>query len=163
MTTPCMGKARLPIVVLGFAVASGSAGADPAGDALKKFGLIGTWAHDCNEPASRSNPYMIFTAPRSGTPTRQLRTGDAALDDITRIEGAHAVTNERLEVSWTQRGIKLRMVLVMVGKRVRTVESRSSDGHSYIRAGKLTSNNADTMWFSHCGERDVVASEQNPH
>ena|SRR5262245_4266919 len=151
-----MGKARLPIVVFALAVASGWAGADPASDALNKFGLIGTWAHDCNEPASRSNPYMIFTAPHSGIATRQLRTGETALDGIMRIEGAHAVNNERLEMSWTQGGIKLWMVLVMVGKRIRAVESSGSDGRSYIRDGKFTSNNADTLWFSRCGAPDVV-------
>ena len=95
---------------------------------------------------------MIFTAPRSGAPTYQLRTEDATLDGITQIEGAQVVNGERLEVSLTQRGIKLRLVVVTVGKRVRTVESSGSDGRTHIRDGKLTANNADTLWFSYCGD-----------
>jgi hypothetical protein len=145
-----MGKTWLPIVVLGLAVASGSAGADPAGDELRKFGLIGTWAHDCNEPASRGNPYMTFSAPRNSIPAREMRTGDATLDGITQIEGAHAVNDERLEMSWTQGGIKLRMVIEMAGKRIRAVESSGSDGRTYIRDGKFTASNRDTQWFSRC-------------
>jgi hypothetical protein len=151
-TTPCMGKAHLLIIVLGLAVASGPAGADPVGDALKKFGLIGTWAYDCNQRPSPSNPYMIFAVPHSGAPTHELRMEDHTLDGITRIEGAHVVDKERLEMSLIQDGLKLRIVVVMVGNRVRTVESIGGDGRNYIRAGKLTSNNADTLWFTNCDD-----------
>jgi hypothetical protein len=147
-----MEKTRLPIIVLGLAVASGLARADPVGDALRKFGLIGTWAPDCNEPASRSNPYTIFAAPRSGIPARRLRTGDASLDGITPIEGARAVNNERLELSWTQGGIEFRFVIEMTGTRLRAVESSGDNGRTYIRDGKFTANNRATQWFSRCAE-----------
>jgi hypothetical protein len=149
-----MRKTRLLIVFLGLVVASGSAGADPAGDELRKFGLIGTWAPDCDQPASRANPYMTFTAPSSGSPARQLRTGDATLDGITQIEGAHTVNSERLEMSFTQGGIKLRIVIEMAGRRTRTIESIDSDGRSYIRDGKITGNNRDAPWFSRCSAPD---------
>jgi len=141
---------RLTIVVLSLVVAYESAWADPTGDELKQFGLIGTWAYNCNEPAARSNPHVTFTAPPSGSPVRLLRTGDAALDGITQIDGAHAVDNKRLEMSWTLGGIKFLTVIEIAGERLRAVESIGSDGSTYIRDGKFIDTNRDTQWFSRC-------------
>jgi hypothetical protein len=141
---------QLTIVILSSVIASGSAGADPAGDKLRQFGLIGTWAYDCNEPASPGNPHVTFTVPPSGSPVRLLRTGVATLDGITQIDGAHAVNNKRLEMSWTLSGIKFQTVIEIAGERLRAVESIGSDGGTYIRDGKFTGTACDTQWFSRC-------------
>src|SRR5262245_42788767 len=96
----------LTIRVLSMALTSGSAGADPAGDEGRQFGLGGTWAYDCNKPASPGKPHVTFTAPASGSPAPLMRTGIAALDGNTHIDSEHATNNNRLKMSWALSGIK---------------------------------------------------------
>ena len=49
---------------------------------------------------------------------------------IVQIEGTHAVSHERLEMSWTQ-----------------------GDSRTYIRDGRFTANNRGTQWFSSVSRR----------
>src|ERR1700751_685461 len=59
---------RLTVVLAGtalFLVPSG-AGATTAEDVFQKFGLFGTWAADCDKPATPANPRVIITMPSAG-------------------------------------------------------------------------------------------------
>jgi len=93
-------------------------------------------------------------APQGDTPTTQVRRGDNTPVNSRQIECAHAINNERLELSWVpnEGGIQLRSMLEIAGERFRVVESSTSDGRTLVRDGKITSNDRDYPWLSRCGK-----------
>ena len=56
------------VIALLVSAAPAMAGADS--DAIRKFGLVGTWAPDCSKPPGSNNIYSEFVAPNAGSPIR---------------------------------------------------------------------------------------------
>ncbi len=142
---------RIALPALFLAFAPGTATAASVGDELLKFGLIGTWAHDCSRDAAGDNPYVIYAAPRSGSPTRTLQMETKGLDGLVPIDSARVVNDRRLEIAWTQKGVTFRMVFAKDDDgRYRSVESVGSDGRTYIRGGRFVNDDTEVKWFSKC-------------
>ena len=50
----------------------------------------------------------------------------------------------------TQTGLTMDMVVTMENGRVRTLESKGSDGKEYIKDGVITVNNNPAPWMDKC-------------
>lgn len=54
------------LVLAAATVLSAAAGAEPVDALFQQFGLIGTWASDCKQPASPVNPHVSTVTPGPG-------------------------------------------------------------------------------------------------
>src|SRR5512146_2623463 len=90
-------------VLLWISVSPAMAGADS--DAVRKFGLVGTWAPDCSKPPGPNNVYSDFAAPDVGHPIRSYYS-----------QRDHAVFFE------------MRDVRIIAPNRIAYLDVRKSDG-----------------------------------
>ena len=124
------------------------AGADS--DALAKFGLIGSWAIDCQAPPSLANPFQTFVPSTAGDPIRQDVVGDPDRDRIVPIHDVILVADDRLRLSFQQNGISVTVVLVKDKGRVRPLESTTSDGQTIVSGGIAQRTGQQTVWLEKC-------------
>ena len=125
--------------------------ADTASDALAKFGLIGTWAADCQEPASLANPYVQFVAVPDGTVARQTLLGEGEAPVVNVIESAQAGSGDHLSTrERNSKGVVLQIDVAKVADGVRVMSSKRSDGREPIKNGILTGNGKPTPILKKC-------------
>ncbi len=132
------------------ALLSGPARAGADSDALTKFGLIGTWAIDCNAPPSIANPFQTFIPSNAGVPIRQDIVGDPDRDRIVPIHDAILITSDRLRLSFTQSGTTVTVVLVKDKARVRPLESTTAEGRTIVSGGVVQGTGQQTIWLQKC-------------
>src|SRR5215468_9570199 len=60
---------RVVLAVMLLTAAPCFADEDPVPGILQKFGLLGTWAIDCAQPASAGNEYSVYAVSSSGEAT----------------------------------------------------------------------------------------------
>ena len=124
------------------------AGADS--DALAKFGLVGSWAIDCQAPPSLKNPFQTFVPSTAGNPIRQDVVGDPDRDRIVPIHDVIPLADDRLRLSFEQNGIAVTVVLVKDKGRVRPLESTTSDGQTIVSGGVVQRTGQQTIWLEKC-------------
>ena len=130
---------------------SAVAAADTASEALAKFGLIGTWAAECREPASPANPYIQFVAVPDGTVTRQTLLGEGEAPVANVIESAQAESGDRLLTrERNSSGVVLQIDVAKVAGGIRVMSSKRSDGREPIKNGILTGNGRPTAILTKC-------------
>lgn len=143
-------------VLLALALSQSHAYADTTKDALKAFGIVGTWSPNCAIDPSKScertgtcNYRIIYSVPFFGSPNRTSVI--ATLNDnkpITTKEDigtAEQITTDKLRytyvlqnafangVDWTpQKGEAWEVVLQKVGPKLRVVENRRIDGEKLV-------------------------------
>ena len=133
------------VALIGPAVAADS-------DELSRFGLIGTWAVDCAQPDSASNPYVIF-AVKDGAPFWILRMGD--LQARYGMRQLKAIGADVLDYTDgpDQAGRTHHMQLKKTGARFRSLSSMREDGSAVIADGKFVASGAPTPVFENCPSR----------
>ncbi len=124
--------------------------AEENSDTLVKFGLIGTWAIDCNAPPSMKNPFQTFAALDGGAPTRQLVFGNPAYDHIEPIRDVILITDDRLRLSFSQNNLTITVVLIKDRGRVRPLESTTSGGQTVVSGGIVQRSGQETAWLQRC-------------
>lgn len=142
--------AWLLIAFLVVSASSAHAGADS--DALVKFGLIGSWAVDCHAPPSLANPFQTFVASNAAQPTRQLITGNPAIDRLQPLYDVALIASDRLRLSYAQGGVTVTVVLIKDAGRVRPIESTTSSGETVVSGGVVQRNGMQTTWLEKCPE-----------
>ena len=121
-------------------------------DELKKFGLIGTWAVNCAQPDSASNPYVIY-AVKDGSPFWILRMGD--LQARYGMRQLKVIGEDVLDYidGPDQAGRMHHMQLKKTGARFRSLSSTREDGSAVIADGKFVASGAPTLVFENCPSR----------
>jgi hypothetical protein len=136
-------------------LASQSAGAESAADAIADFGLVGVWSEDCSrDPIATCNPVQgcggrtIYDVPTSGPPVVKHITGslvpgvgknmEAIVETATRLTDdqlkitsvTQAVPEEISKVVWLrQPGERWESVLLKIGgDKYRVVSAQRDDG-----------------------------------
>lgn len=131
------------------ALASGAQASEDS-DLLAKFGLIGSWAVDCQKPPSLSNPFQSFVPSNFGTPTRQLLVGNPAYDRIMPVHDVFLITDDRLRLSFEQGGLVVTVVLVKEGERIRPLEATTDRGMTTVSGGVVLGTGQPTTWLEKC-------------
>ncbi|MBI2716798.1 MAG: hypothetical protein HYX37_20475, partial [Rhizobiales bacterium] len=64
-----MYRGLLLVLALGLGTPA-TAGAETVAQTLKQFGLLGTWADDCSQPAANNNFHTVYAAMANGNVQR---------------------------------------------------------------------------------------------
>jgi hypothetical protein len=140
-------------------LAPGLASAQSPNGAIKEFGLIGTWADDCNTKPGPTNQHATFSVTSRGAVLLRNDFGPTYGDMIYRIVEATRVSQFRLslrQVLTTDNGVALDTVMLKANAKVRIWSSHGVDGRQYVEDGLVPSaNNRETGWMERCDMRSA--------
>jgi hypothetical protein len=142
---------RICIVVALGVLAAAGAQAAPLQALFERYGLIGTWAFNCAQPASEQNPYIYY---RVVDPEHVARDTQNSPTNRTNASIAEFLVesnpNEVVIVVKTDRG-RTNLTVRFERKRMRTFQSTRDSGEKVIVGGRFTANDTETLWYSKCG------------
>jgi hypothetical protein len=132
---------HLGAVVLVLCGAGATAGlAETPADVASVWGLLGTWAVDCSQPASRQNSYLSFVRNGDGLVHRRGFGGDSEEHAVMAVR---VTADGRIEVVIDLRQFSQVRTIVFAkegeGKK-RAVSNRDDKGVYSIRDGKFVAN-----------------------
>jgi hypothetical protein len=139
-----------------------TANAQSVANTIAEFGLIGTWASDCTQPASASNFLTVYAIKPSGEVSRTYYDRPDHVFNIYKITGAKRQAPDMLsyEQVWDFEGSpaniagdRVRVLLNMVDNKFQIVSSQGSDSSFFVKDRKYPSTGDDTPWQSRCPEK----------
>lgn len=140
------------IVLSGLFASTQTAAAQNVADTAKRWGLLGTWALDCSQPASRSNGYLSYVVRTPGKLSHERNFGDAS--DVNEVQQARTGRGGWLELVVNFPGLsQTRKYTLMMGPdgRTKAMSNTKADGtEATIVNGKFTANGNDTPWQVRC-------------
>jgi hypothetical protein len=130
---------------------------------VKEFGLFGTWAFDCTQPAGPANEHVSFALTSDGTVELRDSFGVDYDEMIYRVVEAKRVGAFRLamhQVLTTDERIVLDTETLRTRDRIRNWSSRFSDGSgALVEDGRmLADEKLETAWMSRCDVRRASMS-----
>ena len=154
-----MKCSRLTVITTFLLLLSSTAFAESAWDVLDHFGAVGSWAISCKEKASAQNFWMIFFRDANGLARRRLERGPALSTLMTVVDSAQIITSTTIKLrirnddsNWgSDNGTTADVLMVKENSRMRTLESKGSDGKEYIKDGILVSSGRPAPWIEKCG------------
>jgi hypothetical protein len=152
MLRMCTVSAALALLVV---LPDAARAAGPDEEAIRKFGLLGTWAVDCSKPVSGQNPYQTY-AVKNGSVTRTLRMANERLDgtfDMRRLSligGNILAYNDRKQVGSPP---SYDIHLEMSSGRFRSISSIQNDGKVMVKDSTFVASGAPTPVFEKCSAR----------
>jgi hypothetical protein len=145
-------------------IAASVACAQPPNGAVKDFGLIGTWADNCNAQPAPANQHATFSVTSRGTVLLRNDFGPTYGDMIYRVVEATRLGQFRIslrQVLTTDSEVALDTVMLKANAKVRIWSSHGIDGREYVEDGLVPSaNNRETGWMERCDMRS--ASRTSP-
>jgi len=153
---------QLAIVIAGtalFLVPAG-AGAASAEDVFQKFDLFGTWAADCDQPATPTNPRVTITMPSAGLVLEDHNLGpDFAVNHYS-VLSAEQVSTSSISVNVIfQPGTELeerqKLVLAVRDKTRRTLFNQTDGGAVRVKDGIALSRGSKTPVLRKCEDGAV--------
>ncbi len=142
------GLARTMLVAL--TVAAAPAGADQAGDAARKWDLLGVWKNDCRARASRDDPAFRYIV-RSGRLLQEREFGDGR--DANGVSFAEFAADGSIELTVIFVGGEARTLVLRreTADRLLVWSSRVVGTDTYlIRDGQFTDGNPARPVLTHC-------------
>jgi hypothetical protein len=145
--------------IFSFVAATNSAMAESAADAMRAFGIAGTWSSDCSKQmqhpctATSCPRRSTYSIPLFGDPTltAELKLPNSRkITSVARIQSAARVTDEKLQLDWVLeedaldrpiawvivKGERGKTVIVKNGNKIRQLSVESLDGKKFpIRNG----------------------------
>jgi hypothetical protein len=140
-------------------LAAETANAQTVADTVAEFGLIGTWATDCTQPASSSNFLTVYAIKLSGEVSRTY------YDQPSHIYNNYKITNAKRQapdmLSYEQvwdfegspaniAGDRVRVLLNMADGKFQIVSSQGSDGSFFVKDRKFPGSADESPWQSRC-------------
>jgi hypothetical protein len=131
------------------------ANAQSAADAVREFGLIGTWAGDCKEEASPANSYATYVMTQEGSLQLKYQTGTDEEDTIRyEISAVKPMGADKLSLRQALAGndrIALDIVLLKQDGKIRIWSSLFADGTALVEDGVMTAmTGRETRWLARC-------------
>jgi hypothetical protein len=118
------------------------------------FGLIGTWAVECDQNPSSKNEHAVFSVTSVGTIELLNDFGPEYDDMVYRIIDAKRVGPDRISLRQeliTANRVVLDIVMMKEKDRIRVWSSRTSDGTTLVRDGKIArAGGQATQWVVRC-------------
>lgn len=129
----------------------GSAHAEAASpaDAIKEFGLLGTWAIHCEQPVGQENAFVTYEI-RDGIPVRTTRTYWKDNTGIATITDARILDPSHLAQTWKFGEFTFEQILEMKDGRYRLIYSKGGDGVVYYEDGRNPADGKETPWLERC-------------
>lgn len=144
-----MRPASLTLLALLTLVGMAPAGAASDADTIRQFGMLGRQAVNCAEPASRSNPYLIFAVSPQGNVTRTLQM-EPSLDGTFAMRNLRLLTPDRLQYEETGRQAEFIITVAKIDGKFRSWHSIRADGKVMIRDGAFPDSGTPTLAFELC-------------
>ena len=126
------------------------AAAQPDSDAILRFGLEGNWAISCSAAPAPTNPHVRVAASEAAPPTRELVTGDAAIDNVLPLINARLVGDTQLTFQEEVEGKLVTFLVEMAENRYRVAEMVTSDGKALVTHGVQNWDGKPSPWYSRC-------------
>jgi len=132
-----------------------AANAQSVAQTLADFGLIGTWATDCSQPAS----HIVYATKSSGDMSRIYYDQTDHVFNNYRIVSANRQGADMLALTlvWDLNskpaepgGDRANVVLNMVDGKFQVVSSQGSDGSYFVKDRKITRSGMESPWQQHC-------------
>jgi len=131
--------------------------------AIKEFGLLGTWADNCNAEPGPSNQHASFSLTSRGAVLLRNDFGPDYGDMVYRIVDAKLIGRFRIslrQLLTTDDQIALDTVMLKAKDRIRIWSSRGADGSQYVEDGLVpAANNHETGWMERCDARWATTHE----
>ncbi|KAB2919524.1 MAG: hypothetical protein F9K29_05575 [Hyphomicrobiaceae bacterium] len=147
----------LGLVLVVLAAPSGVARAATTAETLAQWGLLGTWALDCSQPASSGNGYLTYLATSGGKVVHRREFGSRR--DSNDVLEATIGRDGTLELVIHFSALaQTRKFVLMKGPdgRVRAMANSTVEGTEYtVRDGRFTSNNQPTPWQVRCSREQA--------
>jgi len=139
-----------------------TANAQSVANTIAEFGLIGTWATDCAQPASTRNYITIYAIKPSGEVSRTYYDAPGHVLNNYKITSAKRQARDMLsyEQVWDFEGSpaniagdRVQVLLNMVDNKIQIVSSQGSDGSFFVKDRKFPSSGDESPWQSKCQEK----------
>jgi len=140
-------------------LAAETANAQSVADTIAEFGLTGTWAADCTQPASSSNFLTVYAIKPSGEVSRTY------YDQPNHVYNNYKITNAKRQapdmLSYEQvwdfagspaniAGDRVRVLLNMTDGKFQIVSSQGSDGSFFVKDRKFPGTADESPWQFQC-------------
>jgi len=139
-----------------------TANAQSVANTIAEFGLIGTWANDCTQPASSSNFLTVYAIKPSGEVSRTYYDQPGHVYNNYKITSAKRQAPDLLsyEQVWDFEGSpaniagdRVRVLLNMADNKFQIVSSQGSDGSFFVKDRKYPGSGDESLWQSRCPEK----------
>jgi len=136
-----------------------TANAQSVADTVAEFGLIGTWATDCAQPASTNNYLTIYAIKPSGEVSRTYYDAPGHVLNNYKITNAKRQAGDMLsyEQVWEFEGSppnipgnRMRVLRRMVDSKYQIVSSQGSDGSFFVKDRKFPGSGDESPWQFRC-------------
>lgn len=148
---------RIAAVMMFAAVAAMPATAKSASVEVlfQEFGLFGTWAPDCAEPASPANPHVSITTPGAGQVLEDHDLGTGFAVNRYSMVSAQRLSAERLLVETIfSPGVgaeeRQKLIFRVHGQMRRTMFNRTGDGELRVKGGIALPDGSKTPVLRKC-------------
>jgi hypothetical protein len=149
-------KSNVILLVVIALATPGVAGAQTVQQSLRDFGMLGTWANDCTQPASDNNFHTVFSVSPSGQVMRTQYDKPGSKRNEYTIMSAKRIAADELWYLQVSNGVpapysRIELVLTRDGDRFRYLSSKVEGGDAYmIKDGKFVSNGNESAWNFKC-------------
>jgi hypothetical protein len=157
-----MMRWRIFLIAASIAATAGAAHAQSVATTIAEFGLVGTWASDCAQPASSSNYLTVYAINRSGEVSRTYYDAPGHVYNNYKIVSASRQAPDTLlyRQVWDTEGKPANMaadridiVLNMADNKFQIVSSQGSDGSYFVKDRKYPSGGSESPWQFRCPEK----------
>jgi hypothetical protein len=137
------------IALLMAPLAANGVQAQSAADTLASYGMLGTWANDCSQPASSTNFYAVYKRSSGGQVTRVYYNDPDKVYNTYIIVDAIRVSDD--QVAYRQKGSDgtVEIVIQVDGKRYHVLSSRVVNGKVFVKDGKFANGDV-SPWQTKC-------------
>lgn len=142
-------------------VASASFGAETTREVLDRFGFFGTWAIDCDAPASLDNVVRNAVVSGTGDPMFAESLGPDSESNIYVILHARRINDDQIALRIKLNGERAQeLVMRREDTRIRTVSNRELHGGRYVvKDGHVRGSGRPTPWLKRCGDSSARPGE----
>ena len=128
-----------------------SAQAATVSETLRDFGLLGSWATQCNAAATIDNNHRTYSVVSEDIVQEYNDLGPDYEPNIATITAAGRVAPNQLQINSTlQSGAVRTLLIVMRGNTIRTMSNVRSDGAVLVKDGIVQSNGNATPALTRC-------------
>jgi|tagenome__1003787_1003787.scaffolds.fasta_scaffold20140427_1 hypothetical protein len=164
------GRLLKCLLLIVLSVGCTPAAAETAKEALKNFGLVGTWSTDCGRDKDKGGYYRLFVAaPMFGAIEYQSifrRNDGKTVKLVFDVESAVRITNDKIQITHKLREPKIddevgplegpasqkrRLTIEKLGTKIRPLDNRSLESDDVtIEDGRFKKTGAETVYQERC-------------
>jgi hypothetical protein len=143
------------LVLAAATVLSAAAGAEPVDALFQQFGLIGTWAVDCKQPASPVNPHVRTVTPGPALVLESQDLGPEYTTNRYSMLTAERLSPDELSVQaifqpGTEAEERQKLVFLVRKDSRRTIFNQADGGAVRVRDGVVTAFGTKTSVLERC-------------